>query len=884
FLKEQVKQPFNIEQGPLTRIQVFFRKDQDAVLLITIHHIVSDGTSVVLLIESLLKTYKQIAAGTVPSQNRDISSYEEFVLWEQAMLESSKGKRHADYWKEQLGGELPILEVLPDFPRPSTQSLHGKTLTKKLPKKLAQWIVSFSQTQKLQPSILFLGFFQILLHKYTPEEDIIIGMPVSGRPLKKFESVMGYCINMIGIRGRVTPETRLLEFFKQLQLTQADALYHSEYPFLRVVQDLKIQRNSNISPIFQISYAYQNFIEESVIDALVSFTKEKFPLKTIKGIYQEDNFDLGLDVFEEKENFQFHLKYNPDLYREESVERMLECYCNLMETVSENQQLCIKDYGLLSEKERLQILYEFNDTKVVYPKDKCIHELFEIQASKTPNGVAVLFEDRQLTYKELNTKSTQLAKYLQTLGVIPDTLVAICMERSIEMITALLGILKAGGVYVPLGPDYPDERLNYLLEDSQAAILLTQENLSGKVTNLIAKNIKKKNITTIYLDRDWKSIEKSVKTKKRLERKVNVGHLAYVIYTSGSTGRPKGVFISHASIANHCQAIQKYYGLTPDDSILQFASLNVDASLEQILPGLTKGAALILRDKDVWFPEEFRKRVCGYEISVVDIPPAYLHELLLASINNSIPATKTMDNGRWGQLRLVITGGEALSPETVGLWRSSQMKSIRLINAYGLTETTITSTAFEITEETDISAYSQNVPIGRPLDNETVCILDGNGHPVPIGVPGELHIGGVGVALGYLNRPELTQEKFIDDPHKPGTGMYKTGDLARWLAGGNIEFLGRIDHQVKIRGFRVELEEIEVRLREQQGVKEGVVVVQEDDNGEKQLVAYVVAYDDTLSRESLKCYLQKRLPGYMLPSVYVIVDTLPQTPGGKIDR
>ncbi|MCP5007723.1 MAG: hypothetical protein GY941_27875 [Planctomycetes bacterium] len=391
FLQDRVKQPFHLGQGPLTRIQVFTRESEDPILLITIHHIVSDGISIVLLIESLLKTYRQIASGTVPSLNRDIGSYEEFVLWEQTMLEFPEGARHADYWKEQLKGELPILEVLPDFPRPLTQSLHGETLTKKLPQQLTQWIISFSQTQHLQPPILFLGLFQILLHKYTHEEDIILGMPVSGRPLKKFESVMGYCINMVGIRGLVTPETRLLELFKQLQLTHTDALYHSVYPFLRVVQDLNIERNPNISPLFQISYAYQNFVEETFINSLMNFSNEEFTLKTIEGIYQEDNFDLGLHVFEERENFRFHLKYNPDLYREESVEIMLDHYCNLIEMVSRNQQLCIKDYGLFSEKERHQILYDFNDTQADYPKDQTIVDLFQTQVEKTPDNIALVF-------------------------------------------------------------------------------------------------------------------------------------------------------------------------------------------------------------------------------------------------------------------------------------------------------------------------------------------------------------------------------------------------------------------------------------------------------------------------------------------------------------
>ncbi|MCP5007598.1 MAG: AMP-binding protein, partial [Planctomycetes bacterium] len=466
-----------------------------------------DGTSVVLLIESLLKTYQKIAEGNAPSIKTDMTSYKEFVLWEEAMLESPEGKRDADYWKQQLGGDLPILEVHPDFPRPLTQSLYGKTLTKKLPEKLAKWMVSFSQTQNLQPSILFLGLFKILLHKYTHAEDIIVGMPVSGRPQKKFESVMGYCINMIGMRSLVKPETELPEFFRQLQLTLFDALYHSEYPFLRVVQDLKIKRNSNISPVFQISYAYQDFVEESVSGTLINSPQQEFELQTIEGIYQEDNFDLGLHVFEEKNNFRLYLKYNPDLYREESVERVLEHYCNLIEVVSRNQQLCIKDYGIVTEKERHQILYEFNDTKADYHKDLTIVDLFEVQVEKTPDNIALVFENQQLSYRELNRKSNQLANYLITLKTGADNgplitdncIVGICVERSLEMVIGLLGILKAGATYVPLDPDYPLSRLRFMLEDSGVPVLLSQSYLLDRLPLSKAK--------VVCLDSEWEQIE-----------------------------------------------------------------------------------------------------------------------------------------------------------------------------------------------------------------------------------------------------------------------------------------------------------------------------------------------------------------------------------------
>ncbi len=863
FLKDQVKQSFNLEKGLLTRMQVFTRENRDWILLITIHHIVSDGTSVVLLMEILLKTYKLIVEGTAPSQNRDISSYQEFVCWEKMILESPEGRRNADYWKQQLIGELPILEVLPDFPRPSTQSLHGKTLTKKLPAKLAQWMVLFSKSQKLKPSILFLAIFQILLHKYTHEEDIIIGMPVTVRPLKKFESVMGYCINMVGIRGLITPETRLLEFFKQLQLTQVDALYHSGYPFLRVVQDLKIQRTSNVSPLFQIAYAYQNFVEESVIDDLVSFSNKEFSLEAIEGIYQEDNFDLGLDVFEEKDSFQLHLKYNPDLYREETVERMLEHYCNLIETVSGNHQLRIKEYNLLLEKERQQILYKFNGTQSDYPKDQTIVGLFQAQVEKTPDNLALIFENQQLSYRELNLKANQLAHYLLSFNTDTDnSLVGICVERSLEMVIGLLGILKAGSAYVPLDPDYPLSRLQFMLEDSEVPLLISQSHLLKKLPVLEMK--------VVCLDSEWDQIAGySVENPIRY---CGPGNLAYVIYTSGSTGVPKGCQVTHSNVTRLFAATETLYNFNQQDVWTLFHSYAFDFSVWEIWGALFYGGKLVVVP---YFTSrthsKFYQLLIDQGVTVLNQTPSAFRQLINVD-----------DKPDELSLRLVIFGGETLDFKMLKPWFAShEDKRPELVNMYGITETTVHVTYYPITKEQN---DFKNI-IGRPLPDLQVWVLDAHHQQVSIGVPGQMYVGGAGVTCGYHQRPELTVEKFIEiEIFGKRQRVYKTGDLARWLPDGNLEYLGRIDNQVKLRGFRIELSEISVTLSQHEAVNEAVVALHNKEDNPS-LAAYV-----TLSMPIdevpgiLRSWLKTRLPEYMLPASFTVLDKLPLTPNGKIDR
>jgi len=870
LLKTTFKQPFRLDHDPLMRVHLFSRSENEHILLVIIHHIIFDGTSILIFINDLLSAYKTYSHGRQPVlKSGETTSCFDFVDWEQDLLSNEKGKKHLAYWKEQLAGELPILKLPIDKTRPARQTYSGATCTTRLSTELTGQLHHLAKEQGVSLFVLLLGIYKALLYRYTHQEDIIVGLPTIGRPEKRFEQTLGYFINMAPLRSTINGNESFSSYLERLKRSVAHALDHSEYPFPKLVSQLHLNTGAAYAPVFQTLFVLQNF---SSIQAKKEISGKNPDISVIPGLHQEGDFDLSMEMIAGEKEITVHLSYNSDLFIEETIVSFIDHYIKLAQEIVQNPNQAIAQYDLLDKEKRHKLLIEWNNTRADYPVDKCVHELIETQAKKTPGAVAVVFEGRQLTYGELDQKSTRLAEYLQSLGVKPNTLIAICVERSLEMIVGLLGILKSGGVYVSLDPEYPDERLKYMLEDCQTQILLTRKSLSEKLVNLVNKDVQ-----IIYLDKEVTTPD----TNKTLLREVQHDHPAYVIYTSGSTGRPKGVLISHGSIVNHCQVVQNYYNLSSDDHILQLASLNVDASLEQILPGLMTGARIIIRDTEIWSSEKFLNKVSEYGITVIDISPAYLHELLLQWSNSQKTALK--------ELRLVITGGEVITPDTVELWQKSPMHSIRLINAYGPTETTITSTAFEIKAQPSASGPLRNIPIGRPLENEMVYILDGYGKPVPVGMPGELHISGAGVAMGYLNRPELTQEKFVQDPFNPGFRMYKTGDLARWLPAGNIEYSGRIDQQVKVRGFRIECGEIESVLKEQETI-ENALVIAETIKESTQLIAFLVPAapgsppEHPIDIGQLKKALQAKLPDYMIPSAFVSLDKIPLTPGGKIDR
>lgn len=537
-------------------------------------------------------------------------------------------------------------------------------------------------------------------------------------------------------------------------------------------------------------------------------------------------------------------------------------------TVREQQRQQGPELPLLTEAERHQILVEWNNTAADYPRDQCIHQLFEAQVRHTSNAVALVYENMQLTYRQLNQRANQLAHYLQRLGVGPEVPVGLCVERSLEMIVGLLGILKAGGAYVPLDPAYPRERLAFILEDTQAPILVTQEHLR--------EGLPRHSAQAVYLD--WDGI--SQESEENPESSVRAENAAYIIYTSGTTGTPKGVVIQHKSLVNYCEAARVAYALKPGDRVLQFATISFDASAEEIYPCLAYGATLVLRTNSMLDSVSLFLQKCQeWALTVLDLPTAYWHELTRKIAVEALLLPPSV--------RLVIIGGERALPELVALWQSHVGQQAQLVNTYGPTEATIVATMHRVSGSTEAGATLREVPIGRPIANAQVYLLDQYLRAVPIGVPGELHIGGVGLAREYFNRPELTAEKFIPHPFstEPGARLYKTGDLARYLPAGDIEFLGRIDHQVKIRGYRIELGEIEAVLEQHPAIQEAVVVAREDIPGDKRLVAYVVpGREQTPTSSELRGIVLERLPNYMVPSAFVLLESLPISSNGKLDR
>jgi amino acid adenylation domain-containing protein len=869
LFREKSRQPFDLERGPLFRVHLLSPVSAaDSYVLITVHHIVFDGSSAVLLVKALLDTYRQLLAGTEPEYTQEIG-YNDFVRWQQQFMTGEQAQVQLDYWKARLSGELPALSLPCDYPRPAEQRFNGASYELALASDLTEKIRELAKSLRVNLSVLFLGVLNMLLHRYSGDDDILVGMPTSGRPESRFDDVVGYFINMIVIRSRVSGRQSVAEFLSELQLIVADGLDNADYPFPALLKELKAGRDQSRSPLFQVMYAYQNFIQPDDLTGLHGGAQSPLPMEFLSGINQEGSHDLALEVYQGKDHFQLKLDYNTDLFSADTIQRAMAHYINLLRSITSRPVSAIADHALLSEDEKQRIVVDWNAGAPEYDSNRSIVELFQRQEQLTPDNTALLFEHQSLSYRELDLYSSKLANYLLDQGVAAGDPVGVCMGRGLQMVAAMLAIFKAGAVYVPIAPDYPEQRIRHLLDDSKTKLLITEAILRDNIQALTCACI------CLAVDQVWDEILASAAD---LTPQISPEQAAYVIYTSGSTGLPKGVVIAHGAISHHCQVMRDYYRLTPEDRVLQFASANVDASLEQLLPGLLAGATVVIRPDELWSPQAFRNNVLELGISVADVPPSYLYELLL----------DTRTDAEWvalRPLRLAITGGEALTPETLSLWRSSPVRGCRLVNAYGPTETTITSTVFEIGAETPESAIAANIPIGRPLAGESAYILDAYGQPVPVGVPGELHIGGAGLAIGYLNQPELTRQKFIDNPVNPGSKLYKTGDLARWLDDGTIAFLGRLDHQVKIRGFRVECGEIEAALQDLDTVRQAAVLARPV-NGNTQLVAFIVPAEDQnpLSSADLKQALAARLPDYMIPAVFVPLAQIPVTPGGKVDR
>lgn len=864
LVTEEAQRPFDLAHGPLLRVTLLRLDAEEYVGLLTMHHIVSDGWSTGILIREMAVLYDAFSSGRSSPLPALLIQYADFAHWQRQWLQGEVLETQLAYWKAQLVGAPPLLEVPTDHPRPAVQTFRGAHQSVVLPATLTEGFKVLSRQEGATLFMTLLAAFKVLLFRYTSQDDLIVGTPVANRNRLEIEGLIGFFVNTLVLRTDLSGNPSFRELVRRVREVCLGAYVHQDLPFERLVEELHLERNLSRNPLFQVMFVLENA-------ALRSLELPGLTVSPVEAESETAHFDLTLQIVETAQGLTAVLVYNTDLFEAATIARMLGHFQTLLEAVVAHPEQRLSDLPLLPAAERRQLLVEWNDTKTDHSQDDlCIHQLFEAQVKQTPDAIAVVFEGEPLTYRELNRRTNQLAHHLRALGVGPEVPVGICLERSLEMVIGLLGILKAGGAYVPLDPAYPAERLAFMLEDAQPPVLLTQERLVA--------GLPEHGATVVCLDSGWGAIARE--SEENPINSTTPENLAYVIYTSGSTGQPKGVLVSHGSLAHHCRDVQGYYELDSSDGVLQFASLSFDVSLEEILPTLIVGARLVMQGADVWHPADLRRKISELGLTVLNLPTAYWQELAREWANTP----ELVPNN---QPRLVIVGGDTMSSDSLKLWQQTPANAARLLNAYGPTEATITATVCELTPRLGESTTFQRIPIGRPLANRAIYILDPYGNPVPVGVAGELYIGGAGLARGYLNRPEVTAEKFLPNPFsvEPGARLYKTGDLARYLPDGNIEFLGRIDHQVKIRGFRIELGEIEAVLGHYPDVREAVVVAAEDMPGEKRLVAYVVAQQEPAPTISeLRRFLREKLPEYMVPAVFVLLDAFPLTPNGKVDR
>ena len=864
---EEKRRPFDLERGPLFRARLLRLDEEEHVLLISMHHIVSDGWSMGVFWRELGALYGAFARGG-PSPLPELPiQYADYALWQRQWLKGEVLEEQLVYWKDQLA-ELPVLELPTDHPRPAVQTHRGARQSLALPESLTNALKKLSRQEGTTLFMVLLGALQVLLSRYSGQEDIAIGTPIAGRTRAETEELIGFFVNTLVMRTDLSGDPSFREVLSRVREVALGAYDHQDLPFEKLVEELQPERDLSRVPLSQVFFALQNVPQEALTLPNLALEQQKVESGTVK-------YDLSFFLSEEEQSLKGRLVYNAGLFDDATIERMLGHLQTLLKGIVEDPERHLSELPLLSEAERYQLLFEWNETATVYPRDRCVHERFEEQVERTPDAVAVVCGDEQLTYRELNRRANQLAHHLRTLGVGPEVLVGICVERSLEMVVGLLGILKAGGTYVPLDPSYPAARLKFILGDTRAPVLLTQERLVEGLPD-------KHGAEVVRLDADWPIIAR--KAEENFTSRATADNLAYVIYTSGSTGRPKGVMIEHRALSSYVAAAITSYEMTASDRVLQFASLSFDASVEEIFPSLTCGGTLVLRsDWMVDSMQRFVRECTERAISVLDLPTAFWHELVLAFESEGLALPPSV--------RLVIIGGEKALAERVAQWHAHTAQTARparLINTYGPTEATVVATLCELhpAASHDLVTRSE-VPIGRPLGNALIYILDGSLNPLPIGVPGELHVGGSGLARGYINRPDLTSERFIPDPFRdaPEARLYKTGDIARWRSDGNIEFLGRVDDQVKIRGYRVELGEIEALLGQHPALRGTAVLARMDASGRERLVAYVVPHQRPApTARELGGYLKKRLPEYMVPPAFVTLDSLPLTPSGKVDR
>ncbi|WP_218081856.1 non-ribosomal peptide synthetase [Anthocerotibacter panamensis] len=836
--KMEAQQPFDLTRGPLLRAKLFRLAPTEQVLMLTMHHIVSDGWSIGVLIQELSALYAAYSQGQPSGLAPLTIQYADFAHWQQQWLRSAAFETQFAYWQAQLAGAPTALDLPTDYPRPPVQSYRGAAHRFLVPQMLAQGLKTLSQHEGATLFMTLLAVFKVLLYRYTSQEDLVVGSPIANRNRAELEPLIGFFVNTLVLRTDLSGEPTFREMLRRVRTMTLDAYDHQDLPFEKLVEHLQPERAMSYTPLFQVMFVLQNAPLSSCVTGGLTLIPGEIANETAK-------FDLTLEMVETAQGMTAVLEYSTDLFERATLERMAGHWLTLAAAVVADPDQPISTLPLLTCAEREQLLIHWNETRQDFPQDRCIHAYFEQQVERTPEAIALVWGEQSLTYRQLNEQANQLAHHLQTLGVGPEVPVGICLERSRQMVVGLLAILKAGGAYVPLDPNYPSERLRWMLED--AHVLLTQESLGERLPVTPAR--------VVFLEQEATTFTQAPTNNPDIP--LACENLAYVIYTSGSTGRPKGVAITHRSVS----AFITWAGgvFTPEDlrAVLAATSICFDLSVFELFVPLSWGGTVVLAQNALDLPTL-------PSITLVNTVPSAMAELVNSG---GVPPS----------VRTVNLAGEPLQRKLID--QIYQIPTVQhVFNLYGPSEDTTYSTFVRLERaETTVPT------IGRPLANTRVYILDAHQQPVPIGIPAELHLGGDGLARGYLNRPDLTAQKFVPDPFTPDGRLYKTGDLARYRADGQIEFLGRLDFQVKIRGFRIELGEVEAALSAHPQVREGIVVAREDPLGAKSLVAYLTPLPGP-GAAALRSFLQERLPEYMVPSAFVTLDHLPLTPNGKVDR
>lgn len=863
-LQNSLLKSFNLNEGPLTRAHLFIRPDCDATLFITAHHIVVDGISTVLMMRSLFACYEALVSGRQPPAMPTGEGYSAFVEWEAAMLASPEGLRHREYWRCALANCSSEITFPDRADRKAKVETGQHTATETLPSAIAARVIELSRCENVPPSAIFLAAYRLLLHRVTGQEDIVVTMPVMGRDGGRFRNDVGYFVNLVPLRGIYTPNAGFIESAKIEMRTMSDALFHSAYPFSRIVSDLSdAQRGGRGGNPFRTLYAFQNVLQ---LGAVTGDEHRNLPITMRTEFAQPTIGDFELEVFEQGENYTLNLKYQASVVATETAHRMIASLVALLGSVTSDPSHPVQDYPLLDAEHRATVLEAFNDTATSYEdSDALIHELIEAQADRMPDATAIVFGEDTLTRRELDDRANALAHYLISLGCRPDERVAIVMERSLELAVCLVAVLKAGGAYVPVDPDYPPDRIAYMLENSAPIAVLTQEHLRSilppQTVPVIAVDTETDTITAAGL---------RVGIGRPVVADLTQHNLCYVIYTSGSTGQPKGAMNEHRAVVNRLLWMQEHYKLAATDRVLQKTPYSFDVSVwEFFWPLFTDAVLVIAPPKLHKDPYALTALVEREGISVLHFVPSMLRVFL-----------DVLASGCCSGIRQIICSGEELSTSLANRCRTDLPKTA-LGNLYGPTEAAIDVTFWDCVEPGE----DVRTPIGRPIANTRIYVLDAQLRPVPVGVTGDIFIGGVAVGRGYLNRSELTADRFIADPFVVAGRMYKTGDLGRWMADGTIDYLGRSDFQVKIRGQRIELGEIEERLGRCVGVREVVVTAREDSPGDQRLVAYLTIADSaSVDIGEFRGQLGRSLPDYMVPTAYVILDSMPLSANGKLDR